>query len=107
MSLVAESPAVERTADRIVWSSPETKLWVGSRSGEYAGMIEYSAGHFVVTGRVGQPLGSCSDLNQAMSVAESGRTLHRLPEALLSNVALASAAVAVSVAGLSITMIAA
>ena len=94
-------------AVEVTWASPEAKLWVGSRRGEYAGMIEYTQGHFVVSGPTGRRLGSCSDLAQAMAVAEQGARHSRLSETLLSNVALASAVMALSVAGVSLSMIAA
>ncbi|GAA2224038.1 hypothetical protein N1031_00620 [Herbiconiux moechotypicola] len=107
MSLIAMPVAGTTAVEPIRWSTPETKLWVGTRAGEYAGMIEYVDGHFVVVGATGRSLGSWSDLAQAMTAAESGRGGHRVSDALLSNVALASAAVAVSIAGLGLTMLAA
>lgn len=91
----------------VIWAEPESKLWVGARDGEYAGMIEYAEGHFVCTGPTGEPLGSASDLTQAMSVVTSRRPQHRVTDAVLSNVALASAVIALSIAGVSLSMIAA
>jgi len=37
----------------IVWSSPDINLWVATAAGEFAGMIEFSQGHFVVSDATG------------------------------------------------------
>ncbi|WP_066043929.1 hypothetical protein [Herbiconiux solani] len=97
----------ERKATTLTWSEPETKLWVASRDGEYAGMIEYLAGHFVATGATGHDLGSYSSLDSAMASVDLGASRRRLPEGVLSNVAIVSAVVALSLAGMSLSMIAA
>ncbi|MCS5733683.1 hypothetical protein [Herbiconiux daphne] len=94
-------------APAVTWASPEAKLWVASRAGEYAGMVEYSAGHFLATNATGEPLGAFSDRPRAMSAVVQGIPRHRMPVTLLSNVALASAVVALSVTGLSLAAIAA
>lgn len=107
MALVTDIGAVRADRGVVQWSTPEAKLWVGMRSGEYAGMIEYAEGHFVVSGPTGGRLGSHSDLAQAMKAVETGAAKLRVTEAFLSNMALASAVVALSVAGMSLTMIAA
>jgi hypothetical protein len=95
------------TVAPIAWNEPESKLWVGNRAGEYAGMVEYSAGHFVATGPAGERFGTYSSLAQAMAAVEDRASTLRLRDGILSNVALVSAVVAISVAGMSLTMIAA
>jgi hypothetical protein len=95
------------SGESIAWNSPEPKLWVGNRSGEYAGMVEYTAGHFVATGPFGERFGSYSDVAQAMAAVDDRASGLRMRDGLLSNVALVSAVVAISVAGMSLTMIAA
>jgi hypothetical protein len=107
MALVTDIRSVRMERTPLLWSTPESKLWVAMRDGEYAGMIEYAEGHFVVAGPEGQRLGSHSDLARAMAALENGPVRSRLSEAFLSNVALASAVVAFSVAGMSLSMIAA
>ena len=91
----------------ISWSSPEAKLWVATRGGEYAGMVEYSAGHFVATGPTGERFGGYSDVAQAKSAVDARAGGMRMRDGILSNVALVTAVVAISVAGMSLTMIAA
>ncbi|MCS5713444.1 hypothetical protein NVV95_02625 [Herbiconiux sp. CPCC 205716] len=89
------------------WATPESKLWIASRSGEYAGMIEYTEGHFLATGSTGFDLGGFSDLGQAMSAVDRGPIAGRLPVGVLSNVAIVSAVVALSMVGMGLTVIAA
>ena len=101
----ARPEAVPR--EEISWNSPEAKLWVGTRGGEYAGMIEYSAGHFVATGPAGERFGGYSDVAQAKRAIDDRASGLRIRDGILSNVALVTAVVAISVAGMSLTMIAA
>ncbi len=96
---------VERAA--ISWNAPETGLWVGNRSGEYAGMVEFTNGSYLASGEVGDELGRFGSLDDAFRSVASGAPKHRFPDGILSNVAILTAVVAISVAGMSITMIAA
>lgn len=89
------------------WATPEPKLWIASRKGEYAGMIEYTEGHFMATGSTGYDLGAYSDLTQAMTAVDLGTLRGRLPVGVLSNVAIVSAVVAFSMVGMGLTVIAA
>lgn len=99
--------SVAPTAVALTWSNPESQLWIANRDGEYAGMVEYADGHFLASGSRGEDLGSFSDRTQAMDAVRLGIARRRLPDGLLSNVAIVSAVVAVSIAGMSLTMIAA
>jgi hypothetical protein len=51
----APANALASTAPTLVWTSPETKLWVATLSGEFAGYVEFTAGHFAVTDATGHP----------------------------------------------------
>jgi hypothetical protein len=91
----------------LTWATPEAKLWIASRRGEYAGMIEYTEGHFMATGATGFDLGGYSSLAQAMASVDRGPAAGRLPVGMLSNVAIVSAVVALSMVGMGLTVIAA
>jgi hypothetical protein len=111
MALVADIRRTDARAQApvapLAWAAPEAKLWVATRGGEYAGMVEYLGGHYECSGATGEQLRSASDLAQAKAIVEAGRPSGRITEALLSNVALATAVVAVSVAGITLTALAA
>ncbi|MFB2580784.1 hypothetical protein ACEXQD_06005 [Herbiconiux sp. P15] len=47
------------------WASPETRLWVATHDGEYAGMVEFTDGHFVTHDRAGRTVGTSSSLPAA------------------------------------------
>ena len=104
---IAESATVTPIAAPLSWATPESKLWIASRNGEYAGMIEYTEGHFLATGATGFDLGGFSDLGQAMAAVDRGPIAGRLPVGVLSNVAIVSAVVALSMVGMGLTVIAA
>jgi hypothetical protein len=50
------------------WVSPEDNLWVASVNGEYAGMVEFEDGHFIVRDPTGHDLGSHSSLPDAKAL---------------------------------------
>jgi len=91
----------------VSWNAPEPGLWVGNRSGEYAGMVEFTNGLYLASGEVGEELGRFGSLDDAFASVATGAQKHRLPEGVLSNVAIISAVIAISIAGMSISMIAA
>ncbi|MFB2556191.1 hypothetical protein [Herbiconiux liangxiaofengii] len=109
----ARAPRIEEGAPSasiaapLNWSTPESKLWIAARRGEYAGMIEYTEGHFMATGATGFDLGAFSNLTQAMESVDRGALPGRLPVGVLSNVAIVSAVVALSMVGMGLTVIAA
>lgn len=112
MALVTEITPERITSERVTsldlsWSNPESQLWIANRQGEYAGMVEYADGHFLASGSRGEDFGSFSARTRAMDAVREGVARRRLPDGLLSNVAIVSAVVAVSIAGMSLTMIAA
>ncbi|WP_291056933.1 hypothetical protein [Herbiconiux sp.] len=112
MALVTEITPERVATDRVTsvplsWTNPESQLWIANRQGEYAGMVEYADGHFLASGSRGEDFGSFSDRTQAMEAVRLATARRRLPDGLLSNVAIVSAVVAVSIAGMSLTMIAA
>lgn len=56
----------------ISWTGPESDLWVASRSGEYAGMIEFRDGHFVALDSTGNELGVFSSIPAARVAVDAG-----------------------------------
>jgi hypothetical protein len=62
---VTQSPRGEAI---LSWTSPEDSLWVANVSGEYAGMVEFADGHFLVRDSTGHELGSHSNLRDAKAL---------------------------------------
>jgi hypothetical protein len=54
----------------ITWSSPEAKLWVASRDGDFAGFVEFADNHYEATDARGGQLASCATLRQAQDLIE-------------------------------------
>jgi hypothetical protein len=54
----------------IAWSSPEAKLWVASRDGDFAGFVEFSDNHYDATDARGGQLASRATLRQAQDLIE-------------------------------------
>jgi hypothetical protein len=52
-------------ATDIVWSSPETNLWVATANGDYAGLVEFVDGHFSVRSSTGSVVAECSSIPAA------------------------------------------
>ncbi|MCU1404533.1 MAG: hypothetical protein JWQ43_836 [Glaciihabitans sp.] len=48
MTLFDTRPVTNAAPVEIVWSTPDRNLWVAMVNGDYAGMIEFTDGHFVV-----------------------------------------------------------
>jgi hypothetical protein len=55
------------TTPLLLWTSPETKLWVATLSGEFAGYVEFTAGHYEVTDATGHPRPPHATLRAAQS----------------------------------------
>jgi hypothetical protein len=55
------------TATDIVWSTPESNLWVASANGDYAGLVEFIDGHFSVRGSTGAVIAECSSIPAAQA----------------------------------------
>ena len=56
----------------ILWSSPDINLWVATIAGEYAGMIEFSQGHFVVSDATGSLIATTTNIPAAQDALENG-----------------------------------
>ena len=73
---------IDMTTDRpldVVWASPETGLWVASILGDYAGMIEFAEGHFVVSDAAGRVIASAPSIPEAkaaLAAAPAPRVAH-------------------------------
>lgn len=64
----AANPAPDPIARDIAWASPAVGLWVASRRGEHAGMVERSNGEYHARSARGRALGSFGDLDTARAV---------------------------------------
>jgi hypothetical protein len=54
----------------VQWLSPSTGLWVGTRDGEHAGIVERVDGAYRARNARGRDLGAFDDLGSAWSVVE-------------------------------------
>jgi hypothetical protein len=62
----------------VVWSSPDTDLWVATIDGDFGGMIEFVDGHFVVTDQTGSIVTSASSIPSAQAALEEHGFLARV-----------------------------
>jgi hypothetical protein len=96
IAMLQEATHTTRAEAILFWASPEDSLWVASLNGEYAGMVEFIDGHFVVLDPTGQQLGSYSNLREAKeAVADRAKTpgligamqetLHHIGQALTAS----------------------
>jgi hypothetical protein len=75
------------TAD-VSWSSPDKDLWVATVNGDYAGMIEFADGHFVVNDHTGEIIATTSSIPAAKSELTSHASTASNPVAeLISHIA--------------------
>lgn len=42
----------------LLWTTPDADLWVANRDGEYAGLVEFTDGHFIARDSTGHILGT-------------------------------------------------
>ncbi|MFB2554384.1 hypothetical protein [Herbiconiux liangxiaofengii] len=56
----------------LVWGSPESKLWVASRDGEFAGFVEFVDGHYATVDGTGQSLPPRATLAEAKAALANG-----------------------------------
>ena len=102
MTVVDRVAAPVPTIAAVEWLSPEPRLWVGSRAGEFAGMIEFTAGHFLATDHVGESLGAHPTLDLAKQrVSAPARVLRPV----LAQAAVVSGVVASVVALMSLSLV--
>jgi hypothetical protein len=59
--------ARDTLATDIVWSSPESNLWVATANGDYAGLVEFVDGHFSVRSSTGSVVAECSSIPAAQA----------------------------------------
>jgi hypothetical protein len=71
------TPASTGTSSEVSWKSPASGLWVATRRGEHAGMIERSNGSYHARSARGRALGSFPDLDSARAVIDGGDEIHR------------------------------
>ena len=80
MTLQLPSPtdsASPEIVPEVRWVSPAAGLWVATRRGDYAGMVERSDGSYHARSARGRALGSFPDLDSALSVVDGGDEVHR------------------------------
>jgi hypothetical protein len=66
MTLV-QTRGTEAASTEVSWSSPDLNLWVATVNGDYAGMIEFTDGHFVVNDHTGEIVATTSSIPAAQS----------------------------------------
>jgi hypothetical protein len=66
--MLHEVTQIPREVVTLSWTSPEDSLWVANVRGEYAGMVEFADGHFLVLDATGHQLGSHSNLRDAKAL---------------------------------------
>lgn len=94
----------QATTGALTWLSPEAKLWVASRDGDFAGFVEFADGHYDVTDARGGHIASCATLRQAQDAVE--RSVRRASTlSTLAYVAVATGAVAISVFAMGLGLI--
>ena len=100
--MTAVLPSRPETAT-VRWASPETRLWVATVDGEYAGMVEFSDGHFVTHDRTGRTVATSSSLPAAQrAILQPSASPISLPY-----VAAVAGTVALSLTSMSIAALAA
>ena len=58
-------------SEPLAWTAPGPNLWVATRSGEFAGFVEFNDGLYLVTDELGRALPAAATLNQAKSSLDS------------------------------------
>ena len=66
----------------LAWSSPDSNLWVASLNGDYAGMVEFTDGHFAVHNAQGESVATCSSIPEAQSALAAQATTTAAPAAV-------------------------
>lgn len=91
----------------VMWASPSAGLWVASKRGEHAGMVERIDGRYVATNGRGRTVGDFDDLSSAREAidgvgdATPAQQVRRLTRAML----LVNAGVAVALAAAATTLL--
>lgn len=91
---LTEPPALERESP-VRWMSPASGLWVATRRGEHAGMVERSDGRYHARSARGRALGDFEDLDAARAAVDRGPDVtRRAPRGLTAAMAVLNGAVA-------------
>ncbi len=72
----SSTPGESAGAAPLQWTSPEAKLWVATRAGEFAGFVEFGEGHYRVTDGLGAAIGTAATLLDAKRVLAPGSEPH-------------------------------
>jgi hypothetical protein len=67
--MTLQLPAIEQRSE-ISWRSPTAGLWVATRRGEHAGMVERLDGRYHATSARDRALGSFEDLDAAFATVD-------------------------------------
>ena len=91
----------------VLWMSPAAGLWVASKRGEHAGMVERIDGRYVATNGRGRTVGDFDDLTSAREAVDGvGATTPAQQVKRLTRVMLAvNAGVAVALAAAATTLL--
>lgn len=73
--MTLQLPAID-TRSEVRWMSPAAGLWVATRRGEHAGMVERRGGSYHARSARGRALGSFPDLDSALAVVDGGAEDH-------------------------------
>ena len=64
---ILQERGTDAASTEVSWSSPDLNLWVATVNGDYAGMIEFTDGHFVVNDHTGAIVATTSSIPAAQS----------------------------------------
>ena len=65
MTIFDSRPTRTVVPAQITWAAPDTNLWVATLDGNYAGMIEFDNGHFVVRNLVNTAVATTATIPSA------------------------------------------
>jgi hypothetical protein len=85
---IFDSRTTQGTTD-IVWSTPDSNLWVATANGDYAGLVEFVEGHFSVRSSTDSVVAVCSSIPTAQAaLVRHVETPPSIAAAVLNNAAL-------------------
>jgi hypothetical protein len=65
---VSPAPVLQPSEQLTQWATPEPGLWIATRSGEYAGMLEERDGKIFAASATGSPMGTFDSIVDAQRV---------------------------------------
>jgi hypothetical protein len=91
MTIFDTRAATKVSPAEILWTTPDANLWVATVDSDYAGMIEFDDGHFVVRGMTNNTVATCATIPAAKDAFAKYVHSRSLPAAvrLLSTLATA------------------